>query len=148
MEEVQGDSVALAYNERLLKDVEKLKNRSCYYTNLSNGSRIYNASTGIQYNFLVGSKYEKLLWKVICSDRELALYYDSPEEWVRHRKKLLRFDKDDLDNKENVILWVEPSEEEVYSMKEKGKKKIPKYVPTINPKHKEVWEARSKSLGY
>ena len=137
---------AAEYNQKLLKATEKLKNKNTYYSSLVGGSKVYNAITGVVYPFLSGSKYENALWKVIAADKSQVLYYDSPEEWLRHKKKMFRYDNHDLQSNENVVLWYEPSEEDIISMKANGKKKIPKYIPKINPSVKSVWEKRRQSV--
>lgn len=137
---------AAEYNQNLLKATEKLKNKNTYYSSLVGGSKIYNAITGVVYPFLSGSKYENALWKVICADKAQVLYYDSPEEWLRHKKKTFRYDSHDLQSTDNVVLWYEPSEEDIISMKANGKKKIPKYIPKVNPLVKTSWEKRRQSV--
>lgn len=136
------NDAAVKYNEHLLKSVEKMKEKNNYYSSMTSGSKIYNATTGTEYGFLSGSRGENTLWKIIVADKGLALYYDSPEEWLRHKKKQFRYEVDDLKSKDNVVLWYEPSEEEVISMKANGKKKVPKYLPKINPAVKSAWEYR------
>lgn len=137
---------AVKYNENILKSLEKIKKKSLFYSSLTGGSKIVNAITGAEYPFLSGSKYEYALWKVIVADNGKVLYYDSPEEWLRHKKKNMRYDSDDLKSTTNLVLWYEPSKEDIISMKANGKKKIPKYVAKINPVYKEQWESRKRAV--
>lgn len=83
--------------------VKKSKRR--YYPSNNSQSYIYNAETGVKYPYLVGSKYERLLYKmvdatgkcdkdgyIIKSRDELPnhntnhLFYDNPEQCMRHLK--------------------------------------------------------------
>lgn len=61
------------------------------YGSGSTGNRIRNAVTGVKYNFMVGSSYEDLFFKVTDSTGRsgrrdpLILYYDSPEQYENHQ---------------------------------------------------------------
>jgi len=142
----QQEEHAVKYNENILKSVEKMKKKSVFYSNMSTGSKIYNAVTGNEYPFLSGTRNELMLWKVIAADKSQVLYYDSPDEWLSHRKKTMRYDNDDLKSTRNVVLWYQPSEEDIISMKANGKKNIPKYLPKVNPVYKSEWEYRRASV--
>jgi hypothetical protein len=139
---------ATRYNNEILKNLDKMKRKNNFYSNLNTGSKIFNAVTGVEYPFLSGSRFELQLWKVICADKSSVLYYDSPEEWLRHKKKTLRYDSEDLKSTKNIVLWYEPSEEDVISMKANGKKKIPKYLPKVNPEYRLQWEQRKTSISH
>ena len=141
-----SDDAAVRYNEEVLKKIEKLKTKNVHYSSMVAGSKIYNAVTGYAYPFLSGSRQENALWKVINGDKSLAAYYDSPEEWLNHRKKYFRFDNEDLHSKTNVVLWYQPSDEEVFHMKENGKKKVPKYLPKINQAVRAEWMDRASRV--
>lgn len=142
----QQEEHAVKYNKNILKSVEKMKKKNIFYSNMGTGSKIYNAVTGNEYPFLSGSKSELMLWKVIAADKSQVLYYDSPDEWLKHRKKTMRYDNDDLKSTRNIVLWYQPSEEDVISMKANGKKNIPKYLPKVNPVYKSEWEYRKSSV--
>jgi hypothetical protein len=61
------------------------------YGSESTGTLIRNAVTGIRYDIKVGSEYENILFKVTDSTgynkrkEPLILYYDSPEQYEKHR---------------------------------------------------------------
>jgi hypothetical protein len=141
-----SQDAAERYNEGLKKSVEKLKNKNMFYSSMASGSKIFNAITGVAYPFLSGSRQECMLWKVVVAEKNLVLYYDGPEEWLQHKKKYFKYDSYDLQTRDNVIVWHEPSEEEVISMKANGKKKVPKYIPKINPMHRQTWESRRQLI--
>ena len=91
---------------RIRKDDGKYKRETILYykTSYVPGTYIRNALTGDYYNFLVGSKFENLLYKVFLSTGEKGtqttvlhnhykdktinepsiLYYDSPIEYEKH----------------------------------------------------------------
>ena len=60
------------------------------YGSKGTGSTIKNAVTGVNYNILVGSSEEDLLFKVVEATgrygrkEPITLYYDSPEQFENH----------------------------------------------------------------
>jgi len=77
-----------------------------YPSNIS-GRRIYNAETGIPTEHFVGSRDEKLYWKVADASRRNetgdsdVFFYDSPEQYVRHRYRPMKYFRPN----ENVRRW-------------------------------------------
>jgi len=60
-----------------------------YTTNITPGSKIRNAITGVYQNFLVGSRSEDLFYKVanvsdVCRNDQHVMFFDSPEQYERH----------------------------------------------------------------
>lgn len=61
-----------------------------YTTNITPGSKIRNAITGVYQNkFAVGSRSEDLFYKVanasdVCRNDQHIMFFDSPEQYERH----------------------------------------------------------------
>ena len=60
-----------------------------YTTNITPGSKIRNAITGVYQNFLVGSRSEDLFYKVanvsdVCRNDQHVMFFDTPEQYERH----------------------------------------------------------------
>jgi len=60
-----------------------------YTTNITPGSKIRNAITGVYQKFLVGSRSEDLFYKVanvsdVCRNDQHVMFFDSPEQYERH----------------------------------------------------------------
>lgn len=131
-----------------------------YPSNIS-GRMIYNAETGVPTKHYVGSRDELLYWKVADASRRNetgdsdVFFYDSPEQYVRHRYKPMKYYRPDenvrrwesrrqmVRDSESMVLWslVTRTGEDAQEFIDSKKTGI-LMVPRINPSCLSMWQSR------
>ena len=142
------------------KDSGSSSSKRGYPSNV-NGRRIYNAETGIPTEHYVGSRDELLYWKVADASRRNetgdsdVFFYDSPEQYVRHRYKPMKYFRPNenvkrwesrremVRDRESMVLWslVTRTGEDAQEFIDSKKTGI-LMVPRINPSCVSRWQNR------